>query len=1003
MTVAGLAALSCLSSLAAEDLSPLIRPNRHMAVIDTPHLHALVPADQVELLRPKIQRADAIYVHLAADAGYTISKPLTLWISDDAETHNGFSTTVPVPLVEIELAPSLPRSGIFSGEDEFERTITHEFMHHISNDRVYGLQRVTGSIFGRVFPIDYLSLVVAYFTVPPHVTMPLFWHEGLAQWAETAYADPSSPWAGRGRDSLTHMMWRLDAEAGAIPEASDWRASYVRWPYGNRVYLYGIAYTRWLAGAYGDRASLWRISDGQAHTWPFVFNGGSQRVLGRSHAQLLAQARTDLLTEQQAQLAILRSTPVTAVPRLTPVDTLVAAPAWLADGTLLTAFADPYDTSRLATVDAQGKVHMTSATAYDRGEARSLSDGTAVYAEALGSAGNKWARSRVVVRWPDGGTSSVPGERLLQPDLRPAKAPVAGFTARPLQLAAVQLLPGGRQEIALATWGGSWSAPAQTWATFPTEGRAWHPTFRPGHEELAWVETDQRGSRLLLAPLADPQQRTVLLEVHGRLIQPSWTADGQSLFVCADHTGVANAYRVDVAQPKVLVPVTNVIGGVTACVPSPDGRELALVSFDQHGPYLSRIANDATRFATTVPTLTLAWPAPVATQPGAVDGPAQTPTPMPPRAEGQAAAAAIPAIERVYWGVRELRFLFWTPSTVVTPYGGIGVQAIAADPLYTHQVLVGAGVGNFEHSAVGYAGYTWSPYVIGFRASAWRSEVAYADDIVTAAGNRYNYIENQSTVEGRAGWNLAGRERRLNLSLALGTTHYRGVDSAAEAYAGQTVISPDPFIGNEHYAEALVGFSDTTEFPTSFSREDGPTLLASYRVSGYQGLGGDLESKRLTALAAYTWSLLPHWGHQVVGAGYAGWSDQTGGANLQSQFTIGGNAQTLSPRGYRDPVSSGYYLVGYSAAYRLPLWRPFANYGTTPFGLRQVTLEGFYDGAQVSSDHLHGNGDWFRSTGGELAADVEVWALRFAPGLGVAQQLDGKKDTVGYVRLGYRW
>jgi hypothetical protein len=247
LVVIALAAVGGLGSLAAEDLSPLIRPNRHMAVIDTPHLHALVPADQVELLRPKIQRADAIYAHLAADAGYTISKPLTLWVSDDAETHNGFSTTVPVPLFEIELAPSLPRSGIFSGEDEFERTITHEFTHHISNDRVYGLQRVTGSIFGRVFPVDYLSLVVAYFTVPPHVTMPLFWHEGLAQWAETAYADPSSPWAGRGRDSLTHMMWRLDAAAGAIPEAGDWRATYVRWPYGNRVYLYGVAYTRWLA------------------------------------------------------------------------------------------------------------------------------------------------------------------------------------------------------------------------------------------------------------------------------------------------------------------------------------------------------------------------------------------------------------------------------------------------------------------------------------------------------------------------------------------------------------------------------------------------------------------------------------------------------------------------------------------------------------------------------------------------------------------------------------
>ena len=990
--------MSCLSVAAAEDLSPLIRPNRHMAVIDTPHLHALVPADQVELLRAKIQRADAIYTHLAADAGYVITKPLTLWVSDDAETHNGFSTTVPVPLVEIELAPSLPRSGIFTGSDEFERTIAHELTHHITNDRVYGLPRITSRIFGRVFPSDYLSLITAYFTVPPHVTMPLFWHEGLAQWAETTYADPTSPWAGRGRDSLTHLVWRLDADADAIPEPADWRASFTRWPYGNRVYLYGLAYTRWLDGAFSDRASLWRISDVQAHTWPFNFDRGSRPVLQRTHGELLSLARAALLKEQREQLAILRSAPVTNVPRLTPEDTLVAAPAWLPDGTLLTAFSDPYDTSRLATVDAKGEVTLTWAASYDRGEARGLPDGTAVYAEALGSDHNEWARSRVVVRWPDGGTTAVPGERLLQPDLR-------RIDAGKLDLTAVHLLPGGNQEIVTTRWGGSWWSDAPTWATVPTQGRAWHPTFRPGHDELAWVETDHDGSRLILAPMTAPTQRTILMQVRGRLIHPSWTADGTSLFVCADHTGVPNAYRLDVATPNVLVPVTNVIGGVTACVPSPDGRELALVSFDRHGPYLSRIANDPQHFATSVPQLTLAWPAPnvrdsgLIQGPGIVVGPQQPPTPLPPVAD----ATAIPAVARGYWGIRELRFLFWTPSTLVTPYGGLGVQAIAADPLYTHRILVGAGVGDYEHTPVGYAGYTWSPYVIGFRASGWRSEVSYGNDVITASGQTYNYVESQTTAEVRAGWNLGGSQRRLSLSAAYGTTYYRGIDSAAKAYENETVISLPPFTGYERYAEGLIGYADTTEFPTSYSREDGPTLLASYRVSGTNGLGGDLERKRLTGLGAYTWSIFPHWGHQIVGGGYAGWSDQNGASNLQSQFTIGGANLILNPRGYPDPVVSGYYLVGYSGAYRLPLWRPFDNYGTTPFGLRQVILEGFFDAAQVSTDHLHGNGDWYRSAGGELAADLEIWALRMAPGLGVAKQLDGKENTVGYIRLGYRW
>lgn len=980
----------------AEDSPALIKPNRHMAVIDTPHLHALVPADQVDLLRAKIQRADAIYAHLAADAGYVIRKPLTLWVSDDAETHNGFSTTVPTPLVEIELAPSLPRSGIFTGADEFERTITHELAHHISNDRVYGFQKITGSIFGRVFPSEYLSLITAYFTVPPHVTMPLFWHEGLAQWSETAYADTTSPWAGRGRDSLTHLVWRLDAADEAIPRASDWRSSFTRWPYGNRVYLYGAAYTRWLAGAFGDRASLWKISDAQAHTWPFVFNSGARSLLNHRHDELITEAREALLTEQQGQLAILRSAPVTELPRLTPVDTLVAAPAWLPDGRLLTAYTDPWDTSRLVMIDRNGAIDWTSAPSYDRGEARGLADGTTVYAESVGSAGDAWARSRIVIRDASGSCHTVAGERLLQPDI------AEGGQGTLRRLTAIHLLPGGNQELVIGSARHTGiSSIEQVWTPFPTVGRAWHPTFRPGHDELAWVETDHDGSRLVLAPLADPSKRTVLAQVRGRLIHPSWTHDGNQLFVCADHTGVPNAYRVDVATPGTLTPVTNVIGAVTACVPSPDGRELALVVFDRHGPYLSRIANDPATYARSVPSITLAWPAPVAPQqgPAAGAGSAQTPTPLPPIAD----AAAIPTSDHGYWGMRELRFLFWTPSTLVTPLGGYGIQAIAADPLYTHVALVGAGVGPTEATPVGYAGYTWSPYVIGLRVSAWRSEVTYSDDVLTASNQLYDYSENQTTVETRAGWNLAGSQRRISLSAALGGTGYRSIDAATNRYAGQTVLSLAPFTGIEHYAEATLGFADTTEFPTSYSSEDGATLLASYRVSGHSGLGGELYRKRLTGLAAYTWSILPHWGHQVVGAGYAGWSDPDGATNLQGAYNIGGGDTVLTPRGYPDRIASGYYLVGYSGAYRLPVWRPFANFGTTPFGFRQVTLEGFFDAAQVSSDRLHGNGDWYRSAGGELAMDMEVWALRLAPGFGVARQLDAKKDTSAYIRLGYRW
>ena len=129
---------------------------------------------------------------MAQRAGYVITRPLRVLLSSNLDEHNGFSTVIPFPLVQVELAPARPRSGIFDGGDYLERTLTHEFAHHLSNDRNHGFRGVLESIFGRVLPSEPLSLLLFYLSTPAHITMPSFWHEGLAQWAETAYAPPGT-------------------------------------------------------------------------------------------------------------------------------------------------------------------------------------------------------------------------------------------------------------------------------------------------------------------------------------------------------------------------------------------------------------------------------------------------------------------------------------------------------------------------------------------------------------------------------------------------------------------------------------------------------------------------------------------------------------------------------------------------------------------------------------------------------------------------------------------
>ncbi|MBA3937346.1 MAG: PD40 domain-containing protein, partial [Planctomycetes bacterium] len=603
LLVASLAA----SGWAAEPVllqDTLLRPGNRMAVIDTAHLHVVMPAAQAELLRPQIARAEVIFTAMAAEADYHPDGRLTVVLDDDSDDHNGFSTVVPRPLVNVQLASAQPQATIFAGAGVFERTFIHELTHHFSNDRqTNGFRRLLERIFGRILPNDPLSLVVAYLSIPAHATMPAFWQEGCAQWAETVYAPAGSAWGGRGRDSLTHMIWRLDVAAGAMPSPGNWRLTWQEWPYGTRVYSYGIAYLRWLDATYGQRLSVWQMIEAEEKRWPFAFNGGLEQPTGSEHLDLITAASAALEREQRAQIALLKQQPLTVTTRLTVSDGRVAAPAWTADGKLFAAIHGPHDVGAYRIVDAQGDSSGTGFSAYGAGNARGLEDGTLVWSE-LPVADSPWRRSRVVIALPGGNAVRLDGERLLAPDIAPGGTLIGD--GRAFTVAAVHLLPAGSQELVVGDvtahdgWLGA-SATTGAWRVLPTTGLPWSPAFRPhpgaAPSEIAWVETDEAGSRLLLAPLAEPGKRRVLLTVPARIFHPAWSRDGRYLFLCSDRSGVANAYRLDPDAPDQLVPVTNTLGGVIACVPSLDGKELAVIDHDRHGPYLARLSGDPATWA----------------------------------------------------------------------------------------------------------------------------------------------------------------------------------------------------------------------------------------------------------------------------------------------------------------------------------------------------------------------------------------------------------------------
>ncbi len=967
---------------AALPAQSLIWPGEDVATLDAEHLRAYVPAASADRLKPLIARADQILAHMQADAGFVPDGKLRLLVADWLGDHNGFSFVTPFPLVQIELAPSLPESTIFAGGHDAERTLIHEFAHELSNDRNAGFRGALESVFGRVLPNDVLSLLLWYLSTPAHQTMPRFWQEGLGVWAETSYADPNSVWAGRGRDPLTHMVWRLDAAAGGIPDESEWRITQHEWPFGGAAYTYGTAYLRWLEGNVGERAAVWRLVQDQADMWPFLYDRGPRQALGRRHQALLATARRALQAEQEANLALLRGAAVTATQRKTPEDMLVAAPAWQ-DFDLVFAAKPAQGRARLHTLHRSwtlGPLQGSNTPTLALGAMRALPDGGVVYHEF------NWRGIGKVVL--DG---HAVGWRLLQPD---ATARCNGERV----LVAIRLRDGGGQDLVrFVVRDGELDAGA----VVPTENVPWSPALRPGSDhggELAWVETDDQGSQLVLGSLPDGAARRVLWRVRGRILHPVWTADGRALFCCADHTGVANAWHIDLAgtEPNVR-PVTNVLGGVVACVPSPDGRELAIVDHDHRGPFVALLSADPTTWVQTVPTIELPWPAPRG-QGGAEARPGQAPaahqpTPIPPLPAGAADAL----VAEPYSGLAELRPRFWAPSTFAVPTGGYGAYGLLCDPLLTNVVELGAGIGYVEQEPVGFVGYSHLGSTLEYGFAGGRSELTFAET-VRRGGTLYDYTETVAGGEVRVGRGLYALERTFVLYGACGIESHDEVDDAARKYAGGTYVKA-PFRDVERYVEARIGYDDSTFYPTSYWFEDGFRVLASYRHSG---LGGDLDRNRALADAGYTWSLFPAAGHQLVLRAQAGWSD--GDDTLQGNFSIGGGLSTGLPRGYYDSaVATGRHLLAGSLAYRFPLWRPFVASSTTPFRGRQLVLELFGDTAQISDDHLGGDGDWFTSVGGELHANFEFADGILNPGIGVAAQLDGERDVRAWFTLGFSY
>lgn len=973
----------------------MIERGERFAVIETAHLKVYVPAGSAEELRDDAARAERLYVALADAAGYRPRGKLPLLLGERADAHNGFHLSTPFDLVQSELVAAPPQSTIFLGEGHLERTLVHEFAHHVTIDRNPPFRRFLERIFGRVLPDDPLSALIFYLSTPSQQTMPSFWLEGLAMWAETAYGR-QEVWRGRGADPLVHMYWRLDAAGDGIPEVGTWRRSYHRWPYGRRVYLYGVAYLRWLISEHD--IDPWILATHQSRRWAFAFDGGARRLLGVGHAALIEAMRADLAEEQAGILARLRAVPTTPAERLSEPGTFPGIPVWNDRGEIVVPLGVRFGPPRFAAfAPEEGRRDLGQGS---RGVIAHQADGDGDRAWAsLGWRGHASGNLRTA----DGRTFSW-GRRTVDLDIRRRGedrwrvAALRNRSAGERELTVVDLAVEG------PWWNRHLAEADRDIPDLPVEGLPWSPSWRPGHDDqLCWVESDAEGSRLVLGDAADPEARRVLVGWPHRLMFPRWSRDGRRLYFTSDRSGVPNAYALlfGAEGGTELRPVTHTVGGVVACVPSPDGEKLAIIDHDHRGPFLAVIEADPETWPEALPEIAIAWPE---------DGQGRRPLP----AEALEDGGGEELVVRPYRGLREIRPRYWSPTTRPAPGGGWGVAGFASDPLLTHVIRAGVGVG-FSHHAhpvgrfeYGYHGWplSWS---LGFWQAEWEEELALEDPF----GHRFDDVRLERAAELTLGRGIVGGEGELNFNgaaVTAGVADHESVDGVPFhlypfwigplVYLHERHLQVDQvaFDGQERYVEIAGAIDTRSLWPTSHHAENGVALHVTYRHSGF---GGDLERNRVTADLSGTISVLPRWGHQAYARVVAGWSD--GDRNRVNRFHVGSHYGGELPRGYDHVVDAGRHLFGYTLAWRAPVWRPFVYFGATPFVKRQLVVEPFFDAAKVSSDRPGGNGRWFRSAGAEVASEWQLSYVRLQPVVGVARQLDAGERWRAWITLRFGW
>jgi hypothetical protein len=564
--------------------------------VETPHFHVTYYSGEAEVAQHIADLGEAISARLAPVVGWSASQRTEIVLMDQTDSANGSATAIPFDAITLYVTAPSDLSPLGDVDDWYQELVTHEYTHILHTDHIGGIPAVINAVLGK--------------TYAPNQAQAKWILEGLAVFEESEHTS-----GGRLRSSQWNMFMRADVLEGNVAPLDVFSNTPRRWPQGNIYYVYGSFFMQWLIETYGEGALRRMIDDYGSQLVPYGVNRSVKRATGRTFEDMYPSFVNTLRREFTAQREAIFARGLREGKRVTFGGYTAEHPRWIPSnaweghaGDLLYFRDDASDRVGFYALpvvrDADGQVTSVDDRARKLmirtngdGSASFTPDGGVVFSET--EVTNDLFNFNDLDYLPRGQASETgldgrrkrlsTGFRAVDPDVSPDGRRVVFATNHR-----------GTTYLEVADLGPSGLSNTRTLVPSGRFDQAFTPRWSPDNIHVAYSAWTRGGYRDVR--IVDTRDGSFVAVTRDRALDqdPSFSADGKTLYFTSDRTGVMNVYAYDVAT-RALSQVTNVVNGAYYPEASPDGKTLAYIGYTSAGFDLFVMPLDPGRFLPAIP------------------------------------------------------------------------------------------------------------------------------------------------------------------------------------------------------------------------------------------------------------------------------------------------------------------------------------------------------------------------------------------------------------------